>query len=642
MDDYPMKNRERWLPVFLFFLLFFCFFLFYSGVPGTDDEQLFASAAQSFSVTGRMTALQVYGNVRVHGYYGNIAPLHPLVASLVYQLARWLQTGGLQCFFLLSPFYVSLTAYLLARIAQKKGFSPSTIVVTILAFGFTTMVFPYTKTFFREPLAMLLLTASYFELDNSLIKDKGRSINFFHLSFSILFIVLAIWTKEFLIICVPPLFFFFFLGLKEGRQKRRRIDIHAKDKRFLWGLLLVFCFFFLVVVFKDASGRFSISYLNRLFSYIPLLSHNNFIQAFSGAFFSISKGFLVYSPVLFLLVLSPFIHTNKLNKMDFALAVIASMGVAALQAFFYDSEWWTFSWSTRFMLPVIPLWMIALFPVIEWMLAHRKKVFRVLLISLMVVGLMIQFGALLVSSADYTQFLWEHYHLRLSETNVVRFDAIPAIGHWLVTFRGAPIDIAWVRILLAGHVSAIWLPVLLFLGCLLIAWNIRNWEKLTLKMKRLFFLAIFLFSLFLPVLILESDRADPYYGGNQLAYQAFVESIDGKVTRDDLLLVGIYNQPLWYYFFNFAFPRLTWMSLPPPHLTMNSINAIYPDMAETIAFIVKLKPSFQKIWLVSEKPEIPEVLDYEIALQQSGLKEQSQKIYFQSGQYPFLKLMEFS
>lgn len=176
----------------MFCILLAGYFLFFSGVPGTDDEQLFASAAQNLAITGHFSALQMYGNERVQGNYSNIAPLHPFIGSLIYRVVEWIGTGGLQCFFLLTPFYIAITGWLLAKIALRRGYSDKTIMLVLMAFGFTTIVFPYSKTFFREPLAMLLITNSYYALDEATRKELRYGQKIIRLVFSFLLLAASL------------------------------------------------------------------------------------------------------------------------------------------------------------------------------------------------------------------------------------------------------------------------------------------------------------------------------------------------------------------------------------------------------------------------------------------------------------------
>jgi len=264
----------------LFFMLLIGFLVFYTGIPGTDDEQLFASAAQSYSLTGRFTADQVYGNKRLQGYYSSIAPLHAWIGALTYRLAEKLHTGGLQCFFLLSPFYSACTGYLLAKIGQRRGFSQKSILYCIIIFGFGTLVFAYSKSYFREPLAMLLITTAYYELDGACTEQPGSLRYTLRVISALVFLVLAIWTKEFLITCVPGLIYCFVYGMHKCSSESlpRKSKVTDKSSKYLLLVILLLIIILGALCLKDRSGRFSISYLSRLWTYFPLLNHAHFLE----------------------------------------------------------------------------------------------------------------------------------------------------------------------------------------------------------------------------------------------------------------------------------------------------------------------------------------------------------------------------
>lgn len=634
-----MNKSDGKFASILFFFLLIGFLLFFSGVPGTDDEQLFASAAQSHYVTGNFSAYQVFGNDRLQGNYAAIAPPHVWFGIYAYWLAEKLHTGGLQCFFLLSPFYSALTGYLLIRIAQKRGISKQTILVTIFIFGFTTMVLAYSRSFFREPLAMLFLTASFYEIESIPQEKQDQFSHVVKMAAALLFLLLAIWTKEFLIVCVPLLAYYFFSKRKTQYSLSSRNDqreLRKTNKAFVLIITIIFIFT-AILLLRDSRGRFSISYLSRLLSYFPDFEHDYFLESLFRMFFSLSKGLLIYSPALLLVFISPLVKEACIVKLDYLLALSSSVGIATLQAFFYDSEWWTFTWSTRFLLPVIPLWIICLFPLVESILKHKKKWGRVLLCLIIFIGALMQLGSVLISSADYSRFLWEHFHYRLNETNISHVEAIPAIGHWLAFFNGVPSDVGWIRILSAGIAIGIVFPIiLLILGAVGLAFFFRY----SIISTRNFSLLIFLLCITSPFLTLISNQDDPYYGKDQIAYQQLLIMLSHSSTKDDVIAIDAYNKPLWYHYFNFGFPKTVWVGLPPEQASMFSNAVIYPEMSKTISFILSNKRSSSKIWLVTEKKDKIGKISYLSELENAGLMVASDHVFHQYGQYPLVHLIE--
>ena len=73
-------------------------------------------------------------------------------------------TGRMQALFWLNTLYTALTGWVLYSLVLQLGGSRKQAVITTLVFGFGTLAWPYAKTFFREPLAMLLLMLTVYLL----------------------------------------------------------------------------------------------------------------------------------------------------------------------------------------------------------------------------------------------------------------------------------------------------------------------------------------------------------------------------------------------------------------------------------------------------------------------------------------------
>ena len=248
-----------------------------------------------------------------------------------------------------------------------------------------------------------------------------------------------------------------------------------------------------------------------------------------------------------------------------------------------------------------------------------------------------QLGSVLISSADYSQFLWEYFHYRLSETNISHIEAIPAIGHWLAFFNGIQSDVGWIRILSAGFTIGILFPVvLLVVGAVGLALFIK-FSKIS---TRTFVLIFFLLCVGLPFLTLIYNQDDPYYGKNQAAYQHFIQILSQSSIKDDVIAIDAYNQPLWYHYFNFGFPKTIWVGLPPEQSSMFSNVAIYPDMERTISFLLSKKKLSSKIWLVVEKKEKINEISYLSELENAGLKIVRDHVFYQHGQFPLVHLFD--
>ncbi|MBK8698444.1 MAG: hypothetical protein IPN29_02420 [Saprospiraceae bacterium] len=155
-------NRKAFYIVVVFFVIYL---LSFNGIPISDDEQLFAITARNIAVLKHFDAEPLYGDIRILGQY-RVEPLHPFLASLWYVPLKWLYNNGLQSFFLLSIVYLSVSAGLLFFLIKHFRYSSELAIEVVFWCGLSTVIWPYSKTFFREPLLLMLVLASWLFLKN--------------------------------------------------------------------------------------------------------------------------------------------------------------------------------------------------------------------------------------------------------------------------------------------------------------------------------------------------------------------------------------------------------------------------------------------------------------------------------------------
>lgn len=621
----PSRAEDHAFCIVLVGILLAGLFLFASMITSTDDEQLFASAAQSYAQRSAFTALQMWGNERVLGRYSMIAPLHVLIGSLAYRLAQWLQVGRLQFFYVLSPLYTATTAWLVMQMALWRGYSRKTVALAGLAFTFTTIAFPYAKTFFREPLAMLLLVSAFAIVDGAIRQPRSLPVNLVRLFVALAIFLLAVWTKEFLVACLP---FWVYLVFK---NKRALFPAEKEKgrKTLKWAMvaLLVLLAALTIWLWQDRAGRFSISYLTRLITYQPIMPHENFFSALWGMLLGASKGFFVYSPLLLLGLIFPFSAYWKEGKQDWVIAMGSTLGVAGGQAFAYDASWSTFTWSTRFLLPLLPLWMLVLLPYLDVAGKKGGPRWKVGVIVLLVMGLLFQLGAVLISDADYIEFLWQRLNILVEGVEVTRWEMLPAVGHWLALAHGVRIDLGWVRGIQAQLNSILVAPIacgLLALLGWLILWNQRFYQP--------FLIVLFLLLIVcLPVWVVNASRVDPLYSGYRLSYRDVLEYLQAKSMPADAILIDGYNHPYWYYHFNFSSMSNEWIGLPEGVRTTQGYS-LYPRLYDTVQFLNAQKASGERVWLVSERGNTWHPLTYGDVLASNGWKIVARKTFTREGE----------
>ena len=595
------------------------YWLVLSAVPVADDEQLFASAAQSHVTSGQFKAWQMFGNDRVRGVYSMIAPLHVWIGSLAYRLARLLQTGGLQVFYLLNPIYTAVCGAFLAVICRLRGFATKTALLCAFTFGLSTIAFPYTKTFFREPLAMLLVLMAYlfweFAFRANLIKVKALWL----ISGLVIF-GCAVWTKEFVIAMLP----FFLLIFWRNREKLFTFKVNnKKGKHIIAGSLLVILLLvgtLIILIGQDTAGRFSISYLRRLWGYLPILRHGYILQAIAGALFSPGKGLFLYSPILLVGLITPFIELSQKNWDDWLLAVGTTLGLVFLQAYFYDFEWWTFVWGTRFLLPVIPLWILVLAPVFEKCLTGNSNKLRLVVFFLILLGLFIQMGRILISDADFIAYLYVTKGIHPDHRLAWRWDVVPAIAHWQMVFDHQPLDLVWLRVWFANSWSCMMgISVILTLIYLAVLGCQSLWRSK--RIPRYLVVCCVLLVIILPVVILSTIRYDPLYTSAREDFAEAIHYINAGVRGNQLVVLDAYNEPLWYFYFNYAFNPSDWISLPTAKYSIGGKTIFYPRLEESLVEIRNISQEKDAIWLIEEVKVKQGIISFAEEMSRENFKE---------------------
>ena len=137
------------------------YLLSYGSVFRLDDEHILAARAQSLAWRGEAAETQVSGNERVRALLpmGDAAtaiePMQTWIGAALLRAASGPSSGSTQVLFLLNPLVTLLTVVVVGATVSVLGLASGTARWTMVLFGLATMAFPYSTTFFRDPLAML-------------------------------------------------------------------------------------------------------------------------------------------------------------------------------------------------------------------------------------------------------------------------------------------------------------------------------------------------------------------------------------------------------------------------------------------------------------------------------------------------------
>lgn len=355
----------------------------------------------------------------------------------------WLTTRATLMLF--NTLVTTATAVLLFRFVVSLNYRLRTGLVVALTFGIATLAFAYAKTAFGEPLAglLLLVVVMLFYGGNTPRRSIAAGIA----------IGLLVGINTIYAAFVPVIAL---LHLWRWRSLRS----------LLWFGVPIAAAIFLLALYNAArfGSPFSSGYhFDEGEGFIVPVTVGLY-----GLFLSPYRGIFWYSPVL-LLALPGWLLLRRTHQW-LAWGVLVLVGAQAL-AF---AAWWSWHggvvWGPRFLIPVIPLMVLALAPLVEAMWTRR------LLLAVFVAFFALStFVVALGAFYDYIPYIERYLNTRYVTSDFssilagyrdeVLFDPYisPIIGHLAMLFGGVPPEPGWMR-------SGDWAYLLLAVG--LIAFGI--------------------------------------------------------------------------------------------------------------------------------------------------------------------------
>jgi len=599
-------HKDFSLILLIFILLVSIYCLTYSGTFITDDEHILASRTLSLSFDEEINNNRVYGNSRLFFLSNlspeyaasamNVEPAQAVIGSILARISLLLKVGHVQTIFLLNIWVIASTAVILFLITRYLGYSKFTAFLVGVLFGLGTNVWPFTKTYFRDPLAMMFLIiawASALIIGNEHSSTKPKYyivIAWFGLFAGT---IAGLLTKNTVTIAIPVIFVYL-LVKKIPALRTEAIWNYIKGnwKKIL--LLSGFAAISLIVWFKylpsnGVFSRFAFDYYKYLATFFFTTPHPKFLEAILGPLVSPGKSLFIYSPILVLSI------WGSSRKWDIAWpAWFYLMLLIIGQALFYDDEWsGHINWGLRFILPAIPPLLIAAIPVIDaWL---KTRIGRIALLALGGLSALIQ---VIGTFPPMRQFYVEISNIDpaiIKSAAIWRFNYSPLAWHikWLIS--GGALDLASARLGLYAIPIVIGLFFIVFLVIISLTRPLKKWLP--------YF--SFIMTLGLVIVMLFTYKFDPeyYLGRNDLV--SAEEKVSNNILPNDLVVIKSYSSPVWYFWMNWANPGQDWVSLslyfPKPNLIEEYRLTNNPEVALDEA-AVKLFPvlhdKYNRVWLV--------------------------------------------
>src|SRR5664279_5324751 len=168
MPNQALLNRHHvCLLVLLFVLLSSVYLIPYSARIESGDSSRFFDAVSSFVDFGDFSLDQsawqfppdeFSDQISIPLQHADVEPLQVILAAPLYLLARIVPGIGLaHTVYVFNVLVGTAAGCVLFLYALALNYQERTALLAALAFGVGTAIFPYTKSFFREPLVLLVL-----------------------------------------------------------------------------------------------------------------------------------------------------------------------------------------------------------------------------------------------------------------------------------------------------------------------------------------------------------------------------------------------------------------------------------------------------------------------------------------------------
>jgi hypothetical protein len=606
----PFINRQRiYLLAVLVTLLASIYMLTYSGrIESGDSLTLFDATSSLIQFHDTYLDISAWFNPprafnQIGQFYplqsADIEPLSIFLTAPLYWLAYRLPGIGLvHTVWLFNIVVTAAAGGVFFLYALALDYDERTGVVGALIFGIATIVWPYSKSLFREPLLLLTLLVA------GLFIERWRTAHYRSgrlLVGILLAVVAALLTKVSAVFALPALLV---IGIpagyfRDGRWRR----IESAILTLISVLILVVAFVNLRRLFFDVFSRLTQDTRYAIF-YMQISIHSYF--------FSVGGSFWGTSPVVLLALSGVRKLWRETHHRYLWVGLLMVLAFAVGHATLRQEHWFGgLSWPPRFLVPVIPFLMLVALPIIDRVI-HRPVPRRLAIGTVLLVAysLWINFTGLSLWWGDYAGALppqsgqiieWSG---GLNQFQYLRWVVIP--GLW----SSQPFDIAWVRVGTAAWLVIFALLAILSAGTLI--WLLRHENPS--QRSRSFVAALPVVFVLASWLGLRIIYVDEMYSGSNSSLHGILPVIEVETHPGDTVILT--SNRYERFFSNYAkFSTARIVTLPPqpgeqssPEQTAQIISdnpdALLTNL--TIPFLHGLTFTRDRLWILADSgPFIP-------------------------------------
>ena len=538
----PSAQSKQSHAVLLTLVLVLCsslYLLVYSGFTETTDTRFMFDAVESFVRHGDFLQDTTAGERMAWSYEEassaypllpvDAEPLQILLASPLYWIAQQLPTIGMvHVVWLFNIMVMWVVLPIFYGYILNLGYDTGVAIVVTLVYATATSIVPYTKTFFQEPLTVaFVLSIAY-----AIHRWQGAHYRAWRwLGLALGLIVLGVFARRSILVAAPA---WLLIASPYGDSLFRPY----------WRQVLLWCGIVALVVglyYYTLPQSAQAIDLRRghtgawVWYDMMLRAANN--QAIQGYLFSIGGSFWGTSPIILLGLVGMgwlgYQRTPRYALVTLTMTLTYVLFYAKVTSF----EWFGgLSFPPRFLLALIPFWMLCSLPVWAWLLQPRMTFWRMLTAlgtgGLLLYSLWIQFNGVSYWWGVYSQLLpaeaqgFTEWYGGLNRWEYLRWNLLPT--QWGIR----PFDFIWIR-----NENMAW--VMVFAGLALsslvcLAWIHRLPVRLQRTLATLHALAL-LGGVGWGMVVV---RHDPAYLGFSDGLHRLVDAVNQHLDAGDTLLIA--------------------------------------------------------------------------------------------------------
>ncbi|MFN2200747.1 MAG: hypothetical protein ACK2UO_06045 [Caldilineaceae bacterium] len=470
-----IATKERGIAFLVFCTLLVFYLITYTGVIQSSDGLAMFATAESIVRHGSIDSNQLIWMGNQQGNFAADGDLYSrkglgmtLLAIPLIWIARLSNSAGLvHTALLLNPIITALTGALVYRAGQRLRWQRRTALVTALVFGLATLAWPYTQTFFSDPICAFGLFGGFYGL-----LAYAQTGNKRHLFLGGVAWGIAYLTRVANLVTLPLYLGALYVSVLHGtglirlRQRDRATMITLLVRRY-WRPFV--SFLVPVVLAGLLSLWWNWARYGSIFDsgYVETERFSaNWLFGITGLLVGPARGLVWYSPALLLAIPGAVWFWRHARQTLFFTLILVIIYVL-----FYG-KWYMwhggYSWGPRFLVPTIPFLALLTGPALgKWLVQGTAGILGQAAVSLLLaVSVGVQWLGMLVPYHLVQDWLDAAVQPLYAPETFTRLEYSPLILQWQF-LRPENISLAWYRSMQAG--ANVWLILLLLLLSLALA-----------------------------------------------------------------------------------------------------------------------------------------------------------------------------